>query len=125
VYSWLDQWQRVWIRAREKFDILLGVPLYSLLCTFPCLADFTNTWEHFYHKLHLFHCFLCGSLLYTGYRVFPGSKAGRAWRCPPTSSNVEVNERVELYLYSPSGPSWAFSRVNFTFISLPSYVSVL
>jgi hypothetical protein len=25
---------------------------------------------------------------------------------PP--SNVEVKERVELYLYSPSGPSWPF-----------------
>ena len=26
---------------------------------------------------------------------------------PPTSS-VEVKERVELYLYSPYGPSWSF-----------------
>jgi hypothetical protein len=30
--------------------------------------------------------------------------SGRCW--PPTSSSVEVKERVELYLYSPSGPSW-------------------
>jgi hypothetical protein len=41
------------------------------------------------------------SLLYNGYHVFPG-----AWRCPPTPSGAEVKERVELYLYSPSGPSW-------------------
>jgi hypothetical protein len=24
----------------------------------------------------------------------------------PTPSNAEVKERVALYLYSPSGPSW-------------------
>jgi hypothetical protein len=36
---------------------------------------------------------------------------------PPTSS-AEVKERVELNLYSPSGPSWPRPRVNFTFIYL-------
>ena len=46
------------------------------------------------------------SLLYNGYRVFPGGKAAGAWRWPPTPTTVEVKERVELYLYSPSGPSW-------------------
>ena len=46
------------------------------------------------------------SLLYNGYRVFPGVKAAGAWRWQPTSSSAEVKERVELYLFSPSGPSW-------------------
>ena len=51
----------------------------------------------------------CGppSLVYSGYRVcFPGAKRlGRGLNHPPPS-NAEVKERIELYLYSPSGPSW-------------------
>ena len=38
------------------------------------------------------------SLLYNGYRVFPGGKAA--------PSSAEVEGRVELYSCSPSGPSW-------------------
>jgi hypothetical protein len=47
------------------------------------------------------------SLLYNGYRVsFLGVKRpGRGVDHPPPSS-ARVKERVELYLYSPSGPSW-------------------
>ena len=47
------------------------------------------------------------SLLYHGCRVFPGDKTAGAWRWPPTSSSAKVKERVVLYLYSPSGPSWS------------------
>jgi hypothetical protein len=44
------------------------------------------------------------SLLYNGYRVFSGVEASGAWRWPPIPSSTEVKERVELYLYSLSGP---------------------
>jgi hypothetical protein len=47
------------------------------------------------------------SLLYNGYRVFPEGKAAGEWRWQPTPSSAEVKKRVELYLYSPSGPSWS------------------
>ena len=47
------------------------------------------------------------SLLYNAYRVsFTGFKAAGAWLWPPTPSTPEVKEREELYLCSPSGPSW-------------------
>ena len=51
----------------------------------------------------------CGppSLLHNGYRIFPVDKSAGAWRSPPTPSSAEVKERVELYLYCPSGPSWS------------------
>ena len=46
-------------------------------------------------------------LLYNDYLVsFPGVKRpGRGSNHPPPSS-AEVKQRVELYLYSPSGSSW-------------------
>ena len=53
------------------------------------------------------------SLLHNGYRVFHWGKAVGAWRWPPTPSIAEVKERVELYLYSPSGLSW--SVIGWTF----------
>jgi len=46
------------------------------------------------------------SLLYSGYRVFPGVKRPGHGVDHPPASNAEVKERVELYLYSPSGPFW-------------------
>ena len=47
------------------------------------------------------------TLLYNGYRVsFPGVKAAGAWCWLLTPSSAEVKEIVELYLLSPSGPSW-------------------
>jgi hypothetical protein len=33
-------------------------------------------------------------------------KAAETWLLPPTPPSVEVTERVELYIYSASVPSW-------------------
>jgi hypothetical protein len=35
-----------------------------------------------------------------------GGKVAGAWRQPQPPPSAEVKERVELYLYSHSGPSW-------------------
>jgi len=45
------------------------------------------------------------SFLYTGYRVFPGGKERPERDADPSPLSSAVgHERVELYLYSPSGP---------------------
>ena len=42
------------------------------------------------------------SLLYNGYRVFPGSNTAGTWCWPPTPTlSAEVLNWVELYLYPP------------------------
>jgi hypothetical protein len=44
-------------------------------------------------------------LLNNGYRVPEVKRPGRGAEHPPPS-NTEIKERVELYICSPSGPSW-------------------
>jgi hypothetical protein len=47
------------------------------------------------------------SLLYNGYRVsFPGVKRPGRGVNHALPSSAEVKERIDLYRYSPSGPSW-------------------
>jgi hypothetical protein len=54
---------------------------------------------------------------------FPGVKRpGRGVENPPPFS-ADVKERVELNLYSPSGPLWPVRRVNFTFTCVPAIVT--
>jgi hypothetical protein len=53
--------------------------------------------------------------------LFPKGKSGRDVAFNHRPSSAEVKERVELYLYSPSGPSWPVLRVNFTFIEKVSH----
>jgi hypothetical protein len=51
------------------------------------------------------------SLLYYGYRVFPGGKGGRRAMLTTHPLLVPRLRRVELYLHSPYGSSWACYRV--------------
>ena len=44
-------------------------------------------------------------------RLFPEGKAAGMWRYHSTPSSTDVKERVQLYFYSPSGPSWPSLRV--------------
>ena len=59
------------------------------------------------------------SLLYNGYRVFPGGKAAGAWRWPSPPSSAAVKERVELYPCLPYGLLWPLLRWN---VSVAEYV---
>jgi len=44
---------------------------------------------------------------YNGHRVFPGVNRPRRGVDHPLPSSAEVKKRVEIYLYSPFGPSWS------------------
>jgi len=46
------------------------------------------------------------SLLYNGNRVLSGTKAAGGGVDHPPLPSAKVKERVELYFYSSSGPSW-------------------
>ena len=59
------------------------------------------------------------SLLYNGYRVsFLGVKCGRSVALTTSPSSAEVKERVELYLYSSSGPSWPVLEQTLLYFTL-------
>jgi hypothetical protein len=57
------------------------------------------------------------SLLYSGYRVFSGSKAAGAWCWPPTPFQCGGQERIELYLYPPSRPVRPVTRTLYLLLS--------
>jgi len=47
--------------------------------------------------------------------MFPGDKAARAtrWLPPSPSSVTEFKEKVEIYIYAPSMPSWQVTEKTF------------
>ena len=70
------------------------------------------------------------SLLCNGYRVsFPGVKRPGRGADYPSPTSAEVKEIVELFLYSPSGPSWyvlgwTYLTCTFTFASLGLFAAM-
>jgi len=58
------------------------------------------------------------SLLYNGYRVFPGGKRRPGRDADPSSPSAVGHERVELYLYSPYGP-YGLYRASVELYSTP------
>ena len=52
----------------------------------------------------------------------PGGKANGACRWSPTQSSAEVKERAELYLSSPSEPSWPVLGLNLPFFYEKGYM---
>ena len=63
-------------------------------------------WQDFLHPFRPALGPIPSSLLYNGFRVFPGGKAAGCGVDHPPLSSAEVKERVELYIYSHFGPSW-------------------
>jgi hypothetical protein len=58
------------------------------------------------------------SLLNNAYRIwFSGVKRPERGVKHPTPPSAEVKERVELHLYSPSGPSWTVPGQTFTAVT--------
>jgi hypothetical protein len=64
------------------------------------------------------------SLLYNGHRAFPWVKRSGRGVVHPTPPSVEVKERVELYIFSPSGLSWPVLGQTLPFLPLTD-VSIL
>ena len=69
--------------------------------------------EHLESGLHVYALFIIRPILILSSHLlqwvsvlFPGGTAAEAWLWPPTPSNTEVKERVEVYRYFPSGASW-------------------
>jgi hypothetical protein len=68
------------------------------------------------------------SLQYSGKRVFPRGKATGVWRSPatqPPTSSAEVKERLELYFYSSSGPSWPVRGWDLLLLYIYAFILML
>ena len=98
------------VRSRKRTAVYISKPVNYMggsLCrdSSVCIRLATgidSRWGEVFHTRH----WGPPSLLYNGYRVsFPEVKRPRRGVDHPLPSNVEVKERVELYIYSLSGPS--------------------
>ena len=129
-YKW-NYWSTVWVRAdsgkesrQRKFlyfwtnvgiAVKSTLPLQHLVKQKYCFVTSLTSvaYSHLNNWILLFmfrarpdRLWGPPSLLYNGYRVYSGGKEAGVWRWPPAPSSAEFKEIVELYLYSPYGPSW-------------------
>jgi len=75
----------------------------------------TKSWRSKIFCTHTDWCWGPPSLLFNGKQVsFPGVKWAGYSIDHPAASSTMVNERVQLYLYSPSGPSQPVRRWTLT-----------
>ena len=87
----------IWIISRSiaaGTRCVLDGPVYKARCKRGCLYPYRSGLGPTQPPIHLVLGF------------FVGCKAAGEWLYPPLPSSVEAKERVEPYLYSPSGLSW-------------------
>ena len=90
------------------------VPEYYIFCMQPMRGRGTNSGGSEIFRTRPHRRWGPPNLLYNGYRVsFSGVEGPGRGGDHPSPSNAEVKERVELYLYSPSGPSGIVLRSKF------------
>ena len=84
-----------------------------------------NLQQHFSALIsHLAAEYKRGYICTIGTGSFPGLKRPGRGVDHPHPSSAEVEGRVELYRYFPSGPSWPVNRATFTFTFIYIYIYV-
>jgi hypothetical protein len=103
----------VFLQLWRKYSVFLAVQIWDSSVGIPILWA-GQSGVQIPVRRDLPHPWGAPSILCNGYRVFPGGKTAEAWRWPPIPSSADVKERVQLDLYSLSGPSWPVVGSTFT-----------
>jgi hypothetical protein len=113
LWTWFKMWKKVRFQAVSQFQVLIYLPNYKIvkpqqnvdLLQAGQSGDRIPVGARFSAPIqtgpgaHPASCTM-------GTGSFPGVKRSGCGVDHPPPSSAKVIERVELYLYSPSGPSW-------------------